>query len=412
MALIHGSSTTLNLQDVSVDYKDGPGLDAFARLRVSNPRTLFDSKLVGDNRPLFWDDQEVSGSGTTSTYSLSGSEVTLAVSGSMSGVRVRQSKVRFNQQPGKSHLLVLTGVLGSGVSGVRQQIGYFDDNDGVFFESSPSGVNIVRRSSVTGAPVDTVTNQSSWNIDKMDGTGSSSINVDLSKVQIFFIDFEWLGVGRIRFGFFIGGMPYYCHQIAHANVAGSACMSTPNLPIRHRISNDGTGQAHSMKQICSAVVSEGGQDDSGILTCVSTDGTHINANSANTVYAVLGVKLQQARLGTTIKLALMSMISETGDDFEWILRLNPTVAGTFTYSNVSNSSLQAAKGVTSNTVTGGTNIAGGFASEKVSLDSKQLESALALGSTIDGTVDEIVLCVRPLSNGSDIQAVLTLRELL
>ncbi len=47
---------------------DTPEIDAFGRKRVSDVFTLFDSKQLYDNLPLLYDDQQVSGSGTTSVH--------------------------------------------------------------------------------------------------------------------------------------------------------------------------------------------------------------------------------------------------------------------------------------------------------------------------------------------------------
>ena len=87
-------------------------LHAFARQRISEPATIFDSKLVGDNRPLLYDDAEVSGSGTTSTYNVNTSSNTIGVAATTAGKRIRQTFRRFNCQPGKSQLVILNGVLG------------------------------------------------------------------------------------------------------------------------------------------------------------------------------------------------------------------------------------------------------------------------------------------------------------
>ena len=82
--------------------------------------------------------------------------------------------------------------------------------------------------------VDTRTAQSSWNIDKMDGTGTSGYNIDLSKMQMFYIDYTWYGAGAIRFGFrATDGNVTYCHRIINNNVNTEAYMRSGNLPARY-----------------------------------------------------------------------------------------------------------------------------------------------------------------------------------
>ena len=179
------------------------------------------------------------------------------------------------------------------------------------------------------------------------------------------------------------------------------------------IENDGNGAASEMEHICSSVMIEGGQQATGQLHWESTAGTHLDADVANTVYAVKGIRLQASKFGQQIDLTSVSMLSLTNDDFEWLLLLNPTVAGTFTYTDHSKSSAQTATGVTANTVTGVEEVSGGFgkggnAGGDISRD---LQNAIRLGATIDGTPDEFVLCVRPLTANADIEAGLGWREL-
>ena len=89
----------------TIKASDSASIDAFARLRVSNPYTIFDSKQIHDNLPRRWDDQEISGSGTTSTYNTNEASTTIAVSSLTAGRRVRQTFMRFNYMPGKSTMV-------------------------------------------------------------------------------------------------------------------------------------------------------------------------------------------------------------------------------------------------------------------------------------------------------------------
>lgn len=403
-----------------ISVADTSNIDAFGRLRISEPRTVFDSRQLFDSSPLFWDDQEVSGTGTTSTYSTNSSSTVMGVAGATAGKRVRQTFMRFNYQPGKSQLVFMTGVLrktGSG-TGITQALGAFDDNNGVFFRDNEGTVEAVIRSFTTGSAVDNAVAQSNWNIDTMDGNGQTGINLDFTKAQIFFFDFEWLGVGRVRMGFVIDGILHYCHQFLHANNLSDVYMSTPNLPLRFSIENDGTGVASTIQHICSTVISEGGVLETGAVRYASTEGTHVDADVANTIYAIVGIRLKSDAFDCNIRIETVSVINATSDDFEWLIILNPTIAGAFTYSDVNNSCVQSAVGATANTVTGGTILLGGFqtgggpavSGGAISV-SDALDNSIRLGATIDGTPDEIVLCARPLSAGADIDGSMAWREL-
>lgn len=77
-----------------------------------------------------------------------------------------------------------------------------------------------------------------WNIDKMDGTGHSRMNLDLSKMQMFYADYTWYGAGAIRFGFKNNrGEVIYCHRIPNNNVNTEAYMRSGNLVARYEINH-------------------------------------------------------------------------------------------------------------------------------------------------------------------------------
>lgn len=389
-----------------------PVADAFGRFRTSNPETIFDSKQLYDKGTLWWDESITNGSGNAaSTHSTANAEVVMHVESG--DTIIRQTKQRFNYQPGKSQLVALTGVLPTG-AGVVGRIGVFDADDGLFFQTSGSTLSVVKRKGTTDTPVA----QADWNLDKLDGTGISGAKIDLTKTQIFVIDFEWLGVGRVRFGVYVEGKPVYCHEFTHTNTLTSVYMATPNLPIRYQVSS--TSASADMSHICSTVISEGGSDQFGMLHTRGTGGTHLDANTADTIYALLGMRLKTTHLDATVKPEALSVMAETGTDFEWMLGINPTVAASsaFTYTDVPNSAVQVARGATANTISSSTTftaiIAGGFVKNTVQSGGANLSinSPLGLGATIAGTRDQFVLAVRPLAGNADIQGDITWRELL
>lgn len=415
--------------------QDSPASDAFARMRVSNPQTLFDSKNIFndegiadnlENSTLFYDNVQSSGAGTATAYETNKAQQTLSVSANTAGVRIRQTKMRFNYQPGKSQLVLMTFNMNGCKSGIIKREGIFDDNNGIFLELNGGAPFIVQRSYVTGAPVDRKISQRYWNVDKLNGTGTSGISMDWTKTQILIIDYEWLGVGRVRVGFVIDGQVFYAHQFLNSNVNEFAYMSTPNLPLRSEIRNDGTGGADSISQICSSVISEGGSEDLGVTRSASTGGTHLDANVENTVYALLGIRLKTNYIGATIKMLNYSVAIHTGSHrLEVFALLNPTVAGAgadlFTFVGETNSAIEIARGKTANTVSGGIQIgainfaeSGGVQGGNAGSISGGAHNALHLGSKIDGTRDFIVLCVRPIGGSSnvDVEGAISWQEIL
>ena len=379
------------------------GIDAFGRQRVSNPEMIFNSKQLFDNQPLYWNDIEESGSGTSSTYSALTASSVLAVTANTAGKRTRQTYMRFNYQPSKSQLIYITGVLkkSGGGSGIISRMGLFDDDNGIFLQRSGSTISLVVRSSVSGTPSDSNSaTQANWNIDKMDGNGLSGVTLDFSKTQILVIDFEWLGVGCVRVGFVVDGNIFYCHQFNHTNVLSNVYMSTPNLPLRYQIENTGAGVASSIECICSAVISEGGKEDIGTNLYLSTGTSSVSLTKAQ-LNAFLGWKLKSDYKGCTIDILDTVIYVSSIDAYEWRLIMNPSVAGTFTFTDVTGAPLQKAVGNgTTNIASGGTVVAGGYGTSRLSADSNALKALLKLGSSINGTMDTLVLCVYPLGNNA------------
>ena len=391
---------------------DGQNVDAFSRLRTSSPNTLFDSKQIFNNQPLFWDDQEVSGESTTSNHSVSTASTVIGVGNNTAGIRRRQTYSYFNYQPGKSHLILMTGILNKsgGGSGIIQRLGYFDDNNGLFFENNNGILNVVRRTNTSGTPVDNAVSQDNWNIDKLDGAGISGITIDATKAQIFFIDFEWLGVGRTRFGFKDGKKILYCHEFDLANTLTTVTMSTPNLPLRYEIINDGAGGEAALEHICTSVISEGGQQKTGILRHHHTGS--LGGLNPGSHYFIEGIKLQSGLVGGVIDMESVALASTSANDRgHWMLIRNPEVlGGTPTYSDETNSTVATANGSSIYTVSGGQQFDGGYLS--TTTPAKEITpNALRLGQSITGSQDTFVLSFIPLTSNVTIHASLNWREL-
>lgn len=391
------------VENISIRTSDSPSIDAFGRFRVSGSQTLFDSKLILDNAPLRWDDAETSGSGTSSTYNTNQSSVTLAVSNLAAGKRVRQSKRRFGYQAGKSQLVLMTGVFGAAATGITKQIGYFDDSNGLFFQQTSAGMAVVRRTNVTGSPVDNPVAQASWNLDPLNGTGPSGFTLDFTKTQILVIDFEWLGVGRVRMGFSVNGLPVYCHQFVGTNLLTVVYMSVPNLPVRYAIANDGTGGAASLVQICSAVESEAGQDNIGLTFGLSRGTTALTTLNDTSIYPLIAIRYQTGR--TMIPVGLLDFsVSTATATFAAFLILNPTVTGTaLSFTPLANSALEYDISRTNGTtVSAGTSIYASVGiSNKSSAINLQSPSDTSFGSTIAGVSDILVLGVQRLTGTTE-----------
>jgi len=388
----------------SIFYSDSPNLDAFSRLRVSDPSIIFDSKLLQNNQPIFWDDQQTSGAGATSSYNTNQASVSLLVSNLTAGTRVRQTFRRFNYQSGRSQMIMMTGVFGSASTGITRRVGLFDSNNGLFYQQTSAGMSVVTRTFTSGVVVDNAVPQSNWELDKLDGTGPSGITLDFSKSQIMFFDFEWLGVGRVRFGWVVNGKVIYCHEFLNTNVLTLVYMATPNLPLRYEISNDGTGAASSLVQICSSIISEGGIQNNGFSFGMTRGTTAFTTLNDTGIYPLISFRLKSTHFGSTVRTESLSIACTSTAAYHWYLILNPTVTGTaLVFSDVVNSSVEASTNTTNATkVTGGTILTSGVGQSTneggVNLSSP---NDFALGSTIAGVSDILVLAIQRITGTTE-----------
>lgn len=386
-------------------------IDAFGRSRVSMPFTVFDSKQIFDTQPLIWNNSLTNAS---ATYNTNQASTTLAISAAI-GVGIRQTYRRFQYQPGKSQLIFMTGVLGAPVTNATRRIGYFDDNNGLFFELANSTLRVVRRTNVTGTPTDNAVNQSNWNLDRLDGTGPSRINLNPALTQIFVFDFEWLGVGRVRFGVVINGEVIYCHEMLHANVLSLVYMSTPNLPLRYEIRTSAAVSA-SLVHICSSVISEGGLEPGGYQFSVDRGATPLQTGNDTNIYPLIAIRLKSGYLGATVNILGVSVLCTSTAAFRWMILLDPTVTGVaFSFSSITNSALEAdVARLNTTTLSGGTLLASGYSQQTNDASLNILRpTEISLGSTIAGVANIAVLAVQRVTGAAEtFYGALNWRELL
>lgn len=377
-------------------------LDAFGRTRVSNPVTIFDSKQLFDGRTIFWSTSTATGGSITfDGYRASSS---LAATSTPGSEAVKQTKRRFNYSPGKSLEIMNTFVMGASVSGMRKRVGYFDVYNGIFFQDDGGTLSFVIRSNVTATPVDTVVTQANWNIDKLNGTGSSGITLDITKAQIMIVDLEWLGVGRVRVGFVINGAIYYAHQFLTSNVGTSVYMSSPNLPLRYEITNVSAGSGSSLEQICSTVVVEGDVQEEGILLSADRGATALASVDNAALYPLVSIRLDNTKPGATVTPASLSVLATTtGVDFKWALIINPTIGGSdaASWTSITGSAVQYDVSRTlTNTVSGGIQIASGYGNDSTVIEA-DFNTILSLGLSLAYVSDELVLAVQKIGAGTD-----------
>src|SRR6056300_767608 len=385
----------VNVEPIVIGGGNGStAYDAFGRLRVSNPLTIFDSKNVMSKNDLF--DEDLTGSGTV-TYTANKSTVNLNVTTASGDKVIRQSKRVMSYQPGKSLLILNTFVMNTPEADLKQKVGTFDANNGIFFYADGTTLKIVRRTYVTGSAVDTEISQSSWNGDKLDGSGASGYTLNVDKATILFTDYEWLGMGAVRVGFVIDGKFITAHTFLNANDLTTVYMQTANLPIRYEIETTGTiSGAAVLQQVCSTAIIEGGYAPEGLRQSIGTA-------------SLGGVNLATIRIKSGRPYAVIIPIdiaasAISNSDFQIELRVNATPSTAFSYTSYSDNVEYDLTGTT--TITGGTIVGQAYLSGKgannLQFAQDGFNFAYQLGQTIAGSSDTLTLCAKGASNGDDI----------
>jgi hypothetical protein len=380
----------------------GTNVDAFGRLRVSQPYTIFDSqnRYAIDNQ---FDTSTATGGSTT--YLPNESSVRLDVTTSSGSEVVRQSYRCMPYQPGKGLLLLATFVMNTAKTGLRQRVGYFGTQNGVFLQQNDNIVSFVLRSYISGSVSDArIVTQDNWNGDKLDGTGDSGLTLNLTKAQILWMDFEWLGVGSVRCGFIIDGQYIVCHTFENANDITSVYMTTAILPIRYEITNTAaTASASSLKQICSSVVSEGGYEQTSIEHVARR--TTTKTSIGTTFLPLVSIRLASTALNAVVlPVKFNVMPTSTGDDFEVVLAKNCTGLTSASWAAVA-SDANVEMDTSATAMTLGTIVDIQYVnSTKQSIGTINQPAGynwdLQLGSSLTGTSDIYTLGIRVLSGSS------------
>ena len=383
-----------------VSIADSNNLDAFGRLRMSFPSTLFDGKMIDSSQSIIFD---VSwNNGGRVTYLPLESAMQFDVSLANSFVK-RQTHYFTQYQPGKSLAGLASFYFGSNIpAGAYRRVGMFDDAEGIFFEQTSTGLRW--RIQSQSAPSVSV-NQSSWNIDKLDGTGPSGYTLNMNTTNLMFIDIEWLGVGRVRVGFYINGLLTYCHQFIQS--LQSVYIRCPYFPIRYEIGTT-TLQTFdvSMKQICCSLISEGGYEPLGFLASYLNEST-ISVD-ATTYKPLMSARLRSPYQKGELRPLFFDLNVETGGTCFFKIIRNGTLSGPTNWVNVNDYSQVD---VSSNSISGGLTIMTGFVVNSNRLQITDVpNNLLVYQSNINGVADIFTIAARASSGNKAINAALTWQE--
>lgn len=361
---------------------DSGAIDAFGRERVSEPFTVFDSTLRYTKRTDQWFENTTNGGSTN--YLVNESSLELKTTTASGDTALRRTKRDLPYQPGKS-LLVMESFCGNlPIANLIQEVGYFDEENGVMVRASGTTIQFVIRSYANGSVSEDVVNQSSWNIDTFSG-------LQFNKTNIFVTDLEWLGVGRVRCGFIIDGEIKWCHEFNHANYGTKVYMTSATLPLSYRIHNAGTiASAATLKQICCSVMSEGGYEPTGPIYTGGAGIAGVKSVTSETLFAA--IRMASGRTDNLVMPAQIDAAVDGNSIAKWRLYLNPTLTGNWIPAENGRGNVEV---MASGTFSGGTIVSTGFLSGRSNTAfSPEGSLALSLGKTANGDSDILMLTIQ------------------
>ena len=383
----------------------GTNLDAFGRLRVSNPVTLFDSQNRYIDSGQF---SNVTATGGNVVYVANESSFNLNVSTANGSSAVQQAKFVQPYQPGKSMLVMESFCFSALIANCRQRVGYFTTENGIYFEADGTTLYLVIRSSASGSIVEERIAQSAWNGDRLNGVpganNPSGITLNPALTNIFWTDIEWLGVGNVRAGFIINGQFILCHTFQHANQSGNTkvYMTTATLNPRYEITNTGTTASNStLKQICSTVISEGGYTPATTQNYVSSGLVPTRISVSNAYVALASIRLNPAYPDAVVIPAQLDLLLTDVRYGQYQLVLNASNVTGLTYANIAGSVVQSNTSAVQ--IGDGTVLFGGVTSSRDTLAvTEDVKARLQLSRQANGTPDILTLCVGYTATNADV----------
>lgn len=250
-----------NTGSANIRFAEGlPQLDSFGKLRVSGATLLGEYVFSSGILP-----SQFSGtfeSGGTASWDSNARALILSTNTSATSHASYTTNTYHHYYPGSSYFFIGTIALGdTGKANLKREWGIFDDRNGFFFYQRDGIVGVGFRSNVTGSVVETLIPQADWNQDIANGLGSSGMNLDETKDNIYWIDIQWLGAGRVRYGTYHLGQRVVLHEYYGGNVSGTSITAMANLPVCIHQHNEGaTGSSSEMRAFCLAMWTESNLD--------------------------------------------------------------------------------------------------------------------------------------------------------
>jgi len=396
-----------------ITYGDGANLDAFGRLRVSQVTNLLDIKHTYDKNPLLVN--ELTNGSASSVYNQTNARVRMSTSANNDFV-IRESKTNPIYQPGKSQLfeasfnnLVLESNVIKRIGGFVSTTGspYNSVFDGFFLESNGVTNEISFQIWKSGTTIFSALT-TTW-----DSTQIDVSNIDWTKTQLMLVDYQWLGVGRMRFGMVFSGVPYYFTSHTSIDNKDTVYMSSPNQPVRYEIRQTGAGSGY-LDMICSGFSTEGPLAALYQTTSISHTATTTMATSG-VKYPYIGMRLKQNFKSVNSNITQVFILNNSNDNYLVTIEFNPSLSTTPSWTDLSNTPFQYSLQNGTPTITASTFVlssligeAGTSALSTLDIDENQIK----IGSGPNGTLDEMWVCITPLGANATFNGTINIRYYL
>lgn len=386
--------------------------DSFGRLKVAPPHLLFDSSFQYSlQTKVFIQKLDL---GATITHNSNRASANLTVTSTIGSRAKFRSRNYFPYSPAFTNALTTSFNFQGGTNGITKRIGLFDDRNGFFLQTRNGVTEVVIRSSISGSVVDNIVPQSDWNIDKMNGsndylTNPSGVNLDLSKQNILFMQYQWLGSGTAVFGFVVNGKIYRVHEFHHANILTSLYSQTGTLPIQAEVI--GSGTSGFMEFTCCSLVSNGAVSQHGHLHVASNGTTPKTMPTAGVSYPIISIRKQAGKTDIPVQVLDMNAFSTSQDDFIVQIIHKPTLTGAV-WVPIPNSFCE--RDVSATAWTGGDVVAEFYmkgnlqASEKLETLSKFWD--LFLGNDFNGVSEIMTMTSTPLTPNASLYGIISFKE--
>lgn len=321
-------------------------VDSFGRLRISENRTLFTSQYNQNKSPEKYDEIISNASGNASSvYNSTTASVTMNVG--RNDFIIRKTRRNMVYYPGKSQQVLISGIMSIQNNIIKRKGAFTSDftspynpRNGLYFETSRGQIFVCIANNGTVNAIQ----QSNWNRDKLDGTGTSGITIDMTKTQSFYISYSWIN-GQVDFGFYFGNNLIIAHSYVHANQGTFAFMATPNVPITTEIRGANiNGISGSLVHLSSSVSTEGGDESlldpfsAGRFITNNADG-ELNNPRNDQINVLMSLKIKNNTEGAVAFIKSFSTVTDGRDKIGIFIYLNPTFNNSVSFTSTSPDSI-------------------------------------------------------------------------